>query len=669
MARVVGVAHLAVCALLVSEVAATHSAYFGRLVLDRASLSVSATLPLSVQAVDVSGRLAYGPVALATAGPGTEGGLLGFLDTLTNTVVATVPLAFAPTGTALDPSGARVYVAGTAPGAGALPDGMVSVIDVASRTQIARLDLGPVARVSTPLVHPAGTFVYVLSDQHLTVIDAATNTITATIATPGADAAVLHPSGRFIYVNVFPIAESAVLVIDTRLDAVVDTVAIPNVSFLGAVVPRGPDDALLFVFGTRFPGATLTTSTVVFDAATGQQMATIPLGARAADAVVDDGGRVYVALFVCSIPSCNLMRSEGVAVIDAAALAVVATLPAGAGETSVHPSGVSLDGTAGEVYVRGDTFLSVIDTATTALAATVPFLAEPLAFQFLFGPERVGASGPFVFYARGAGGDTTAVPWGAPGARPIPADYDGDGRADLAVWRPREANGEGLWYILRSSDGVGVRQQLGAASSGDLPVPADYDGDGRADLAVWRRVEGTGEGVWYIQRSSDDQIVRQQWGAAGDVPVPADYDGDGRRDIAVWRGGTWYILNSRDASIRVQQFGEATDVPVPGDYDGDGRADLAVWRPATGEWLILLSNDNAIRRQGWGAPGDVPIPGDYDGDRRADLAVWRPVTGEWWVVRSSDGAITSQAWGAPGDVPLPLDHDGDGSADLTVYRP
>jgi len=51
----------------------------------------------------------------------------------------------------------------------------------------------------------------------------------------------------------------------------------------------------------------------------------------------------------------------------------------------------------------------------------------------------------------------------------------------------------------------------------DVPVPADYDGDGKADIAVWR----PGEGYWYILKSSDGGVVQIQWGTVGDVPVSA----------------------------------------------------------------------------------------------------------------------------------------------------
>ena len=53
-----------------------------------------------------------------------------------------------------------------------------------------------------------------------------------------------------------------------------------------------------------------------------------------------------------------------------------------------------------------------------------------------------------------------------------------------------------------------------------------------------------------------------QWGVSSDILQPADYDGDGKADIAVFRNGTWYIRQSGTVTLRVVQFGLPGDIPV-----------------------------------------------------------------------------------------------------------
>mgnify|MGYP003694269467 CR=1 FL=1 len=68
----------------------------------------------------------------------------------------------------------------------------------------------------------------------------------------------------------------------------------------------------------------------------------------------------------------------------------------------------------------------------------------------------------------------------------MPGDYDGDGRTDLAIYRPST----GTWTFRRSSSGNTTSQTIAWGLPNDVPVPADYDGDGITDLAVYRPVNG-----------------------------------------------------------------------------------------------------------------------------------------------------------------------------------
>ena len=281
-------------------------------------------------------------------------------------------------------------------------------------------------------------------------------------------------------------------------------------------------------------------------------------------------------------------------------------------------------------------------------------------------PTTVLGGGQIVIHSGGNGNGPLAQTGAV--ALAMQGDYDGDGKADPALW----SASSGRWSIAQSSDQQTLTPSWG--TKGDVPLLGDYDGDGKTDLAVFRPSDGT----WYVKRSSDGAPLVKAWGLATDVPVPGDYDGDGKTDIAVWRGaeGHWYIVRSSDGMIDSVAWGASYapyfDVPVPGDYDGDGKTDLAVFRRATGVWWIKRSSDGQISSKLWGLGTDVPVAADYDGDGKTDIAVWRGAEGAWYIWQSATNDYRASTWGSANDPyrdqAVPGDYDGDGLADVAVWR-
>ena len=183
-------------------------------------------------------------------------------------------------------------------------------------------------------------------------------------------------------------------------------------------------------------------------------------------------------------------------------------------------------------------------------------------------------------------------------------DVDGDGFSDLMLtggtnWTTMPvafANGNSTYRGTNSGDSAFAAY---AAASGARPVAGDFDGDGHADIALvggagWTTIpvaftNAGNPGTYQVTNGSDGGF--SAYYQSGYTPVAGDFDGDGRADIALvghtgWSGipvahslgnGTFSVTNASDGGFHAYyQTGFKT---VSGDFNCDGLSDIALVGP------------------------------------------------------------------------------------------
>jgi hypothetical protein len=193
---------------------------------------------------------------------------------------------------------------------------------------------------------------------------------------------------------------------------------------------------------------------------------------------------------------------------------------------------------------------------------------------------------------------------------PVVGDFNGDGRDDIALaggpgWNTIPvafSNGDGTFnvtnYAVTSFD---VFAQQGARL-----LAADFDGDGRSDLALtgglspvqgsligtpWTTLPvafSNGNGTFRVTNYTIANFAT--YATQGALPVTGDFDGDGRGDIALTGGhgwgtvpvafsngnGTFRVTNTAVANFPVYAAESSLVQVVAADFDGDGKSDLAL---------------------------------------------------------------------------------------------
>jgi hypothetical protein len=294
-------------------------------------------------------------------------------------------------------------------------------------------------------------------------------------------------------------------------------------------------------------------------------------------------------------------------------------------------------------------------------------------------------------YSLGTGSGTfnaPVVPF--PSDRPLPGDFNGDGKLDLVDNRHLHLNNGNLTFGT-----IDIQSIVG---NSNLNAFADFNSDGRLDIFVgapsqtaftilystgttFTRTDVTvsGDSTWngnaiignWGRSSAPDLAFQSQTlnkyaifinDGTGNFTrsdylgrldtgtdlryVRADFDNDGKLDLIT---GSSDIVNSDQMFSDVTSFTWLKQVcDRPGqsrivDYDRSNTTDWSFWNPVTGDWSSrtrpLLQGPGAVNETinwGLGSLGDIPAPGDFDGDGITDRAVYRDSDGFWYIRRSSD---------------------------------
>ncbi len=282
---------------------------------------------------------------------------LSVIDTVTDTVTATIPLpsGSTPIGIAVLPNGQKVYVASfDAP--------QLTAISTATNTVADAATVGFADRAVA--ASPDGSTVYLdNADNTVSVIATANDSVLGSFAVgAGSGGVVATPDGTRLYVSNFN--DQTVTAIATPAGTVLATIKLTNSDDSAYGIAASPDSSTIYV------SLDAEGQVDVISTATNTVVGTITgLNGPAGLAVSPDGTRLYAA------------TTSGIAVMNTATRAVIDTVPAGN-----NPFGISITPDGSKVYVANstDSTVTAMATATDTVVATIPVGSEPRALgQFI----------------------------------------------------------------------------------------------------------------------------------------------------------------------------------------------------------------------------------------------------------------------------------------------
>jgi RHS repeat-associated protein/uncharacterized repeat protein (TIGR01451 family) len=286
-----------------------------------------------------------------------------------------------------------------------------------------------------------------------------------------------------------------------------------------------------------------------------------------------------------------------------------------------------------------------------------------------------------------AGASVTFLPGPGPylaGTNPlstVTADFNGDGRADLAV-----GNANGVSVLLGNADGT-FQPAVNFTISGSCVSLAigDFNGDGKVDLAALTFGQSGGVSVLLGNGDGTFQAALKASGVAVGLVLQAlavgDFNGDGKADVAFASSGVTVMLGNGDGTFQAPTTLAVSASSVAlGDFNGDGKTDLAAayGNNTVSAVSVILGNGDGTFQPAVSYATGIPywdtsyevVVGDFNGDGKPDLAVANLGTVSVLLGNGNGTFQPEVKYGTAGGSTIqPIavgDFNGDGKTDLAV---
>jgi len=411
---------------------------------------------------------------------------------------------------------------------------------------------------------------------------------------------------------------------------------------------------------------------------------TAPCTVTASDAGTDNYSSGSVSSIVYAPTTMTLASSANPSTLGrVVTLTATITPPAATGKV-VFYDGTTLLGVA----TLGNGSGSVCPTAGTACftAALLPSGVQSLKANYLGDGVFLPNTSVLTQTVNAVAGTGFAAPVSySLGANPrnvVVADFNGDGKADLAV----AVNGH-ISVLLGNGDGTfqtAASYALINSTDTSFVAVGDVNGDGKPDLVTLTTSEprylkvflGNGDGTFQVGINMGPPILALY------VAV-ADFNGDGKADLALFgsNGSAAIYLGNGDGTFQtavIYSVGNNVGVGFAvGDFNGDGRPDLLV----AGNSTVSVSLGNGDGTFPTSVTSPLPLTGgsyhlvvaDFNGDGKLDVAVGGTngagANEVSILLGNGDGTFQTGVNYAVGNPPFWIatgDFNGDGKIDLVV---